>query len=103
LFLLTLIFTVFSLLWFWVETPFKGKKVCNESYALNSPFSTSNQPESIFGGQVACEISPPKDLSSTHSAFINLATISGIAFLIASGYAYASRKKQNPPERGELD
>lgn len=101
LFLLTLIFTGFSLLWFWVDTPFKGTKTCNETQRFSTGLSISGN---LLGGESGyCTLTDPKELSPPHAAFINLATISGIAFLISAGFVYIQKKRRDPLKPRELD
>jgi hypothetical protein len=99
LFFLTVAFTVISLLWFWVDQPFKSIEDCRDAKLL--PFEISHNDkgmdtiESVNNPpHTACIVTPAKNLSEIHSLLINAATITGILFCIVSGYAYATRKKE---------
>lgn len=107
LFILTLMFTGISLIWFWVDTPFKGTKTCNETRGFSiTPLTISgNISGDLLRGEAGnyCILTDPKELSPVHELFINLATISGVAFLLSAGFAYIQRKQRDPLKPKELD
>jgi len=99
LFLVTIALSCISLVWMQIEKPGKVTKRCDKinqfMQAHNFTFSNTTADLSLFTPSCPTTVNPP--MSPGLESTINLATVTGIGFLVVSTYAYLTRKKPEPP------
>ena len=104
LFGITIFLSCLSLVWIQIEKPEKVSYSCSALQGLMNPANGTVSLKELDSGlsnipklEPTCKktVNPP--MSAGLVGVINLATVSGVLFVVVSGYAYVFRKKE--PEK----
>jgi len=111
LFIVTIISSCFALILYLIEKPDKITTVCERSGGISSykivPVNftspSSNGIADIQNGQIRknCTTTQNSTMSPIHKISIDIATYTAAVFFLVSAYAYATKKKEKPPEPPE--
>lgn len=93
-FILTIVFSVGSLLMFFIEVPYKSVMTCKDNNTAQ--YDGLNSMLHNNGKMRDCVWSEPKDPSVIFNSIINTSILCGTIFLILSAYAFY-RKSSTPP------
>jgi hypothetical protein len=97
-FILTVILSISSLVMFYIEVPYKSTVKCTPIDTINTSEEFPFNAGMMHDGKLQdCTMTQSKEPSDIFNILINANIVSGVIFLILSGYAFATRKR-SPPE-----
>lgn len=99
LFIVTITLSCISLVWMQVEKPGKVTKRCEliNQFAASHNFSEGEFKLNVSKLNPSCPTTTNPPMSPGLDMCINLAMVSGAAFVLLGIYTYLTRKKEGPP------